>query len=301
MTRFVSIGECMVELTGAGDDLWRQGFAGDTFNTAWYARRALPADWTVAYHTVLGQDAMSDRMVAFIKDAGVETGSIIRHPTRQTGLYMVSLVDGERSFTYWRDTSAARTLADDPAVLDTVMGGAGLIYFSGITVAILGARRGAFLDAVARAQASGARVAFDPNIRPRLWPSTDALRNGIMESAAAADIVLPSFDDEATIFGDADPEVTARRYLVGRTTEVMVKNGAGTMAWAGPEGSGTASFGPAVSPVDTTGAGDSFNAAYLASRLSGHTMRDSARAGDDLARRVILQRGALIRPDATTE
>lgn len=298
--RVLSIGECMIELSVERSGLYRKGFAGDTFNTAWYARRALPPEWTVAYHTVLGSDAMSDRMVAFIKDSGVDTGSILRHPTRQTGLYMVSLVQGERSFTYWRDTSAARTLADDPAVLDTVLDGAGMIYFSGITIAILGGRRAAFLDAVARAQAAGARIAFDPNIRPRLWPSTDALRDGIIEAAATADIVLPSFDDEAAIFGDADPEATAHRYLTGRTTEVMVKNGGGMMAWAGLEGAGTLSFGPSVPPVDTTGAGDSFNAAYLAARVSSRNMPDAARAGDDLARQVILQRGALIRPDAAT-
>ncbi|MCJ8139250.1 sugar kinase [Falsirhodobacter halotolerans] len=298
MMRFVSIGECMVELTGAGEDLWRQGFAGDTFNTAWYARRALPADWTVDYHTALGTDPMSDRMVAFMAAAGVGTGTILRHPTRQAGLYMVSLTNGERSFTYWRDSSAARTLADDPAGLDTALAGAGVIYFSGITVAILGDRRAAFLAAVGRARDAGARVAFDPNLRPRLWTDREAMCQGITEAAAAADIVLPSFDDEAAFFGDADPAATARRYRTGRTTEVMVKNGGGPMAFDGPDGADGMSFGPAAEPVDTTGAGDSFNAAYLAARLSGDSMRDAARAGDALARQVILQRGALIRPGA---
>lgn len=293
--RFVSIGECMLELTGAGTpDTWKSGFAGDTFNTAWYTRRALPADWTVAYHTVLGTDPMSDRICAFIENAGIETATIARHPTRIPGLYMVALKDGERSFTYWRDMSAARTLADDPAALDAALKGADLLYFSGITAAILGPARAAFLASVARARAAGATVAFDPNIRPRLWSSPDDLRAGLTEAAAAADIVLPSFEDEAHWFGDADPQATARRYLSGGAREVMVKNGGGDLAIGTPDGIETIALGAPVQPVDTTGAGDSFNAAYLAARLLGKSPREAATAGDTLAREVILHPGALI-------
>ncbi|MEI4474109.1 sugar kinase [Frigidibacter sp. MR17.24] len=295
MMRFVSVGECMLELTGTGaPNTWKSGFAGDTFNTAWYARRALPTEWSVAYHTVVGTDPLSDGMVQFIADAGVETATIGRHPTRMPGLYMVTLTNGERSFTYWRETAAARTLADDPVVLDAALDGATLVYFSGITAAILGDKRSDFLRAVGRARAAGATVAFDPNIRPRLWSSPDALRAGLTEAAAAADIVLPGYEDEAHWFGDADPTVTAQRYLAGGSSEVMVKNGGGEVALGTAEGIESFTLGPAVKPLDTTGAGDSFNGAYLSARLQGASPRVAAAAGDALARRVIMQRGALV-------
>lgn len=307
MHRFVSVGECMLELTGTGQpDLWKSGFAGDTFNTAWYARQGLGPDWAVAYHTMVGSDPLSSAMVDFIAGAGIETGTIGRHPTRMPGLYMVSLANGERSFTYWRENAAARCLADDAGALDAALAGAGLLYFSGITAAILGDKRGAFLAAVARARAAGAQVAFDPNIRPRLWPSPEALRQGMTEAAAAADIVLPSHEDEAHWFGDANPEATARRYLAGGAREVIVKNGGGDLALGLADGGladggladgasvETFSLGAAITPVDTTGAGDSFNAAYLVARLNGQAPRAAALAGDQLARRVILHRGALL-------
>lgn len=76
--RFLSIGECMVELSQAEDGHLRKGFAGDTFNTARYARACLPADWSIDYFTALGDDAMSDEMVAFMGGAGIGTASIRR-------------------------------------------------------------------------------------------------------------------------------------------------------------------------------------------------------------------------------
>lgn len=293
--RIVSVGECMVEFVGTGTpDTWRSGFAGDTFNTAWYLHQAMP-EWQVDYHTVLGVDPLSERMVDFIAGEGIGTRTIARHPTRMPGLYLVSLSGGERSFTYWRESAAARTLADDVDRLDAALEGADLVYFSGITSAILGDRRDVFLTAIGRARANGARIAFDPNIRPRLWPSPEELRKGITASAAAADIVLPSHEDEAVWFGDADPAATVQRYLDAGATEVMVKNGGGDVATGHAGAVEAFSLGELVTPVDTTGAGDSFNGAYLAARLGGADIRAAAGAGDALARQVILHRGALMR------
>ena len=175
--RIVSVGECMVELSGAGQGLWRQAFAGDTFNTAWYLRALMPADAQVAYLTCVGQDAISQAMVDFIAGAGIGTGCISRHPTRAPGLYMIDLKDGERSFTYWRDSSAARCLADDPDHLARCLLGADLVYFSGITLAILTPDRRR--DLLAALAASGARVAFDSNMRLRLWSDADEMRDWI--------------------------------------------------------------------------------------------------------------------------
>lgn len=92
--RFVALGECMIELSQAGNGLLRQGFAGDTLNTAWYARALLPAAWAVDYATVLGHDPASDQMLAELAAAGIGTGRIARHPTRVPGLYLISLSEG---------------------------------------------------------------------------------------------------------------------------------------------------------------------------------------------------------------
>ena len=94
----------------------------------------------------------------------------------------------------------------------------------------------ALLAAVAAAREGGVTVAFDPNLRPRLWPDGDEMRDWIMRGAAVADVGLPSFDDEAGHFGDASPEATVARYRAAGIATVMVKNGAGTVLAAGPGG-----------------------------------------------------------------
>lgn len=295
MKQFLSIGECMLELSGAGDDLWRMGVAGDTLNTAWYARRALGPDWQVEYLTRLGTDRFSDRIAGFLTAEGIGSTHLQRDPARGPGLYAISLADGERSFTYWRGQSAARHLADDEQALRAAIGDASVVYFTGITLAILApAARAALLREAQAARVAGATVAFDPNIRPKLWESPQAACDWIMRAAAVSTIALPSFEDEAGAFGDAAPEATAARYREAGAGEVVVKNGGAEMLI---EAGGRLRIGdlPKVRPVDSTGAGDSFNAAYLAARLTGNDPAAAARAGHALAARVVQAHGALVR------
>lgn len=283
----------MVELSGAGQGLWRQAFAGDTFNTAWYLRALMPEAAQVDYLTCVGRDAISNALLDFIAGAGVGTGCITRHPTRAPGLYMIDLKDGERSFTYWRDSSAARCLADDPDHLARCFEGADLIYFSGITLAILGSdRREALLAAL---KAAPGRVAFDSNMRLRLWSGVEEMRDWIMRGAAVADIALPSFDEEAQHFGDATPRDTAERYLGAGVAEILVKNGGEDMLGRTPDGEWLdLPCGERIQPVDTTGAGDSFNGGYLSARLAGAGMAEAVARGHATASRVIQHPGALI-------
>ncbi len=297
MTRIVCVGECMVELAPTGEPgTFRMGFAGDTMNTAWYLRRRLPGSWTVDYLSAVGTDPISDRMVAFLAGEGLGTRHLARRADRTVGLYLIELADGERSFAYWRGESAARTLARDEAVLAAGLDGARLAYLSGITLAILPeADRARLLAALAAFRAAGGTVAFDPNLRPRLWPSGDAMCAAVMQAAGVADIVLPSYQDEAQAFGDADPAATLARY--GGAATVVVKDGAGPVLWRDGEAQGRHATAPVAAVVDTTAAGDSFNAGFLAARLTGADMGAAAAAGAGLAARVIGGRGALVAVD----
>ncbi|MDO5640988.1 MAG: sugar kinase [Paracoccus sp. (in: a-proteobacteria)] len=292
----LSIGEAMLELSPADQPaLWHSGYAGDTLNTAWYLRRILGADWRVGYLSRVGMGAFSQGMLDFLDAEGIETTHITRDPAREIGLYAISLKDGERSFAYWRDNSAARGLADDPALLDRALAGCKLAYLSGITMAILPpAGRAALLDALAAARASGTVVVFDPNLRPRLWADAATMRAGVEGAAAGADLVFPSFDDEATHFGDADMGATISRYLGLGARHVVVKNGGGPMAYGGADGTGRIDGLVPEAAVDTTAAGDSFNAGYLAAWLDGEDCEGAIRAGHALSQQVIRRRGALV-------
>ncbi|KXG85849.1 sugar kinase [Agrobacterium bohemicum] len=296
--RFLSIGECMVELSQAGDGLLRKGFAGDTLNTAWYARACLPADWTVDYFTALGDDPLSEEMRSFIQAAGIETGNISRIKGGTPGLYLINLKDGERTFSYWRSTSAARQLATDADHLRGTIEAADLIYFSGITLAILATPMAVdtFLSELRRAKAAGKHVVFDPNIRPRLWADKHTMLSIITDGARAATTVMPSFDDETGSFGDADIEATIKRYRGLGVANIVVKDGekGATLDFAGQR-----SHAPAVkaaSVVDTTSAGDSFNGAFLSKLITGSTPADAATFAAKAAATVIGHHGALIDP-----
>lgn len=296
MTRIVAIGECMVELSPQPDTEYvRIGFAGDTLNTAWYLRRLLPPSAKVDYLTAVGTDDISDRMVAFLDAAGIGTGQILLRPALTVGLYMIQLTDGERSFAYWRGQSAARTLAQDAQALRDALAGADIAYFSGITLAILPEQdRATLLEVLRQFRAGGGTVAFDPNLRPRLWPTVKDMTRSVMDAAAVSDIALPSFEDEASYFGDLSPEDTAHRYAAVGVTEVVVKNGADPMLVLAA-GTRTIAAAPTVDTVvDTTAAGDSFNAGYLAARVQGSPISTALTAGAGLAARVITRTGALV-------
>lgn len=273
---------------------YAMGFAGDTFNTAWYLRRLSGQDVAVDYLTAVGDDAVSKKMLDFMASAGVGTSLIGRRIDATVGLYLVSLENGERTFSYWRESSAARELDRG---LDRLVDVAPetLVYFSGITLAILsedGRKR--LIGAMATSRRSGCTVAFDPNIRPRLWEDTPTLRHWIESAVAVADIALPSADDEKDAFGDESPRATAERYLGLGAGCVVVKDGANTVLLRDCQG-GTEKHAPSpVDPVDTTAAGDAFNAGFLAALNHGDAYDVALAGGCDLAARVVRGRGALV-------
>ena len=293
MTNLLSIGECMVELAPRADGAFAMNFAGDTFNTAWYAARTAPKGLTVSYLSAVGDDALSVRMADFMAQAGI-TPVLARRPGRSVGLYMISLKDGERSFSYWRDTSAARSLADDLDVLPGLKAG-DMAYFSGITMAILSdAARERLLLALTRARAAGVTVTFDPNLRPRLWPDMDTMRHWITRAAEVCDIALPSYEDEAVHFGDADPAGTADRYSRAGAGVVVVKNGAEAVLLRTPQGDTQIAPPKIAKVVDTTAAGDSFNAGFLVGILSGEDAATATHRACALAAQVVQHPGALV-------
>jgi 2-dehydro-3-deoxygluconokinase len=295
--RVACIGECMVELTLPRDDdgATRVGFAGDTANTAVYLKRAAP-EVGVAYVTALGTDALSERMNGFFAAEGLDTRLVERRADLAPGLYAISVdARGERSFTYWRDSSAARTLFLPPCtVTPERLADFDLVYFSAITLAILAPeardRLAGFLGGY---RGRGGRVAFDSNYRPRLWPGVAVARAEVARFWALADIGLPSLDDELALYGEAgEAAVLARLAAAG------VRRGALKRGEEGPVPLGAAgplpAFPPAERVVDTTAAGDSFNGAYLAALMRGLPEADCLAAGHATASEVIGHPGAIV-------
>jgi len=292
----LAIGECMAELAPSeteGD--FRLGFAGDTFNTAWYLAQCAP-DVQVSYLSAIGDDATSQQMRAFMRDSGIDDRFVQTCAGKTIGLYLISLDNGERSFSYWRGQSAARSLADEPELLSSAMATADLIYFSGITLAILPKeKRAALLTALQSARDAGKTIAFDPNLRPRLWASSEEMTQEIMRAAATSDIALPSFEDEADWFKDADCQATIARYRQAGVGTVVVKNGEEAVVFAQGAIDGEVPVQAVKTIVDSTAAGDSFNAGFFAGHVDGRSLDQSIRDACAISRQVVQNRGALVR------
>lgn len=294
-----AVGECMIELSGQSGDSWRMGYAGDSFNTLW-AMRALVPGHHVDYVSAFGDDPFSEAQIAFFRAHGIGIADSPRIAGARPGLYAITLTGAERSFTYWRSEAAARQLADDAGRLARSLADRVLIYFSGITLAILPTRgRMALIAALGVAREAGTHIAFDPNYRPRLWADAIAARDAIAEALAVTDIALPTFPDEQALYGDASPEATVRRLERAGVAEIVVKNGEAD-ALVSHYQLGQRVPATRVEAVDTTGAGDAFNGAYLAARLTGLVPAEAAARAHRVAGAVVGVRGALA-PFATIQ
>ncbi|MFK7877104.1 MAG: sugar kinase [Paracoccaceae bacterium] len=268
--------------------------AGDVFNSAVYFKRAMGSGGDVQFLSALGDDAFSDMIRAKVSLEDISTQHIRVVPGGQCGLYAVSTdAQGERSFAYWRSTSAARTLFSTDSDFKACEP-ADVVVLSGISIAILSDKaRQKLLDWLVVARKDGLRVAFDSNYRPRLWDSVAQAQHWIGAFWNITDIGFPSVDDEQALFGETDLQGVLARFQSYGIPQGALKAG----------GQGAVLLGDTndlVKPIrkpnvrDTTAAGDSFNAGFLAALLSGSTPTNAALAGHALAGRVIEHRGAIL-------
>ena len=304
MIRVAAIGECMIELAcGSGTDA-TIGFGGDTLNTAMYlARCGATAGIAVDYVTALGMDPMSDAMVGTWAAEGIGTSHVARREDRLPGLYMIHTDDsGERRFYYWRQQAAVRELflgADADRLL-AALSDYDALYFSGITLAVLAAEaRERFRQALLEARRRGARVVFDSNYRPALWPAAAAAQLVLTAFLPTVTLALPSFEDEAKLWGDRSAAATAERYAAAGVPEIVVKCGPADCVVLADGVIRSVPATTQVKAVDTTAAGDGFNAGYLAARLRDFEPVRAAETAHRLAGAIIGHRGAIM-PRALT-
>lgn len=288
--RAVLIGEAMLEVSQHGSGC-RLGYGGDTLNTAIHLARA---GLTTAYLTAIGSDPLSARLKESWAAEGLDTSLVLVHPDRTTGLYAIATdASGERSFTYWRDTSAAREMfgIDGADIAKGEATHAGLFAFSLISLAILpDADRLSLIELASQVRKNGGKVAFDGNYRPRLWAGPADAIEWRDQAIAVADIGLPTLEDEVALGMPVDARQVAAHWQALGCQEIVVKLGpAGCLL---PDG--TLAPPPQVlQPVDTSGAGDAFNGGYLAARMRGESIRAAARAGQALAGWAVMRRGGV--------
>ncbi len=297
----ICVGEALIELAHGADGRFSPACGGDTFNVAIYLARA---GLKVAFASAIGDDPYSNGVVALAAAEGVAADLMLRIAGRQPGLSLIeSGPAGERITRYWRDGAPAAELFElaDWGRIAERLTAARLVYFSGITLSLYSTLGlGRFLATLEVARQQGVKVAFDGNFRPRAWRGDlQRTRAVFIETLKRVDIALPTFDDEAVLWGDPSPESTVERLQAFGIGEIVVKNGPSSALVAIGGGQEFVPVPEVLVPVDPTAAGDAFNAAYLAARLSGTIPAEAAQAGHRLAGNVIRHPGSLLPRTAT--
>ncbi len=305
MLDFLCIGEPLAEFTNdpATPDLFHRRLGGDTLNAAIYLARLRP-DLRVGYLSRLGEDGMSRWMRETIAREGVEVEGIAAEPTGSPGLSFIATdATGERSFTYWRDQAPARRMFGTDGTEVAALGQARVLLLSGITLAILPvearARLLAELDALRQ---RGVTVAYDTNYRPRLWRDRAEAAEWTERALAVTSLALPSLDDLAALWEEVDPEAVMARCETHAPGMVVLTTGGGAVLARDASGAALQVALPApVAAVDTTAAGDSFDAALLSALQRGKPLEAAILDGARLASCVVCYPGAIIPRDAMKE
>jgi 2-dehydro-3-deoxygluconokinase len=286
----------MIEFVRGGDGRFAMGCAGDTFNVAIYLARAGVG---AAFATALGDDPYSEAILALADAEGVSRELVLRVRGRLPALSVVDLdAAGARHRHEWRGEGPARELFELPdwGRLAAGLSKAKLVYFSGITLSLYSNTGiGRLLAVIEAIRAQGVKIAFDENFRPHGWRGDlPRARTVFMETLKRIDIALPAYDDEAVLWGDPSPQATVERLQAFGIGEIVVKNGPNSALVVAGNASEFVPVPEVVVPIDSTAAGDSFNAAYLAARVLDRRPSEAAAAAHRLAAQVIRHRGALM-------
>jgi 2-dehydro-3-deoxygluconokinase len=294
--RVICIGECMAELRATAENTFERAYAGDVYNTAVYLKRSLP-DAQVQFLTAIGDDATSRAMRKAWVSEGIDDTLAFTVEGGLPGLYLIETDScGERRFQYWRSNSAARRwLSLLQAHGESALWGADIIYFSGIALAILNLNeRSHAIELLRRVRTHVGRMVFDPNVRLTLWETAQIAAETIEAALSICDIALPSSEDIARLFRLEEPEQQANLLLAMGVRELAITLGSSGCLVVDGEVR-TRLPAPTVDIVaDTSGAGDAFNGAYLATRLRGSSAEEAAQAGLIVGSRVVTHAGAIV-------
>lgn len=295
----------MIELNGKPFGEMQQTFGGDTLNAAIYlcrSQRDLAPELSVKYVTAVGSEPLSQEMTARWKHEGVDTSLVLTDTKRSPGLYLIQLDEqGERTFLYWRDQSAAKHLVQHPAFAQVTsdLKSADMVFVSGISLAILPKQdRALMLALLVQLRDTGVEIAFDSNYRPVLWPDDNhqTVQSVYHLMYRTTDLALVTFEDEQAIWGDETPLQTCERLTSFGVKTVVVKLGADgcLVSELGVNEPYNVSTTVVENVVDTTSAGDSFNGGFLATYLETSDIKQACHNGNVLAGEVIQHKGAII-------
>lgn len=298
------IGECMAEISGPALGLMQQSFGGDTLNTALYLKMLQPEHGVVSYVTAMGEDKLSQTIIRRWQQAGIDTSLVLIDPAHQVGLYMIENdPSGERTFQYWRSDSAAKYLVRHPQFnkVEQKLSEYSHVFLSGISLAILPDKdKFTLIETLKKLKQNGqVTIIFDGNYRPRLWADQATAQLFYKQLYALADLALITFDDEVLLWQDDSLAACRERLLQHEIKHLVLKDGANGCSYNNATDQVIIPTNPVAKVIDTTAAGDSFNAGFLAGWLTQKPAQYCGELGNAVAGQVIQQKGAIVPLDIT--
>ncbi|MCX8171347.1 MAG: sugar kinase [Candidatus Bathyarchaeota archaeon] len=275
MVDVASFGEPMVEFcaTEVGKlrdvRLFKRGWGGDTSNFIIAVARL---GGKAGYICRIGEDEFGESFLNLWRSEGVDTSQVIVEKGGFTAIYFISLLPGGgHDFTYFRKGSAASHYSPsdlNPEYLSKLK----VFHSSGISMAISESCRETVLKAADLIKEHGGLFSFDVNFRPKLWSSQYA-RPFIEGALRKADIVFASREDIDLLYGEDVDKFAKRIYGFARPIFIVIKmGGEGCIIFDGEKRISIPGF--KVNVVDTTGAGDAFDGAFIVGLLEGKPLED---------------------------
>lgn len=295
MNSIYFLGECMVELRQTNRTTMAQSFAGDVYNSAVYIKRCFPNIHS-AMLSVVGHDQLSHNMLHAFASEQLDTKLVLHHDNKAPGMYLVETDDtGERSFTYWRNESAARTVVSflNQQTMQE-LAKADYLFFSGISLAVIEQdARALFWQKVLWLKQQGVKIIFDPNFRARLWHNNQEAKVQFEQAFNHSDIVLPGIEDFEALYGFTSAIEIIDFLAPFNIDETVIKNGPESVVTVQNNQQQTHAITPVNNVVDTTSAGDAFNGVYLGARFSQQSIKASVQLAAKAAGIVIQNPGAI--------
>ncbi len=262
----------------AGVDHFTKRIAGADLNVAIGLARL---GFRVGYVSRVGADSFGRHVLDTLEKEGIDASHVSIDPQYPTGFQLKSKETGGRdpSVEYFRKGSAASHLSIedfDPEYVNC----ARHLHLTGVAPAISASSRELAFRLAQSMRAAGKTVSFDPNLRPSLWPSHEAMAASLNALAALSDWVLPGLGEGLALTGYKTPEDIARFYLDAGASGVVVKLGAQGAYFRTAGESGYVAARPVASVVDTVGAGDGFAVGLVSALLEGQALLEAVARGN---------------------
>ncbi len=266
---------------------------GDLAKVSHFTKRVAGADLNVAiglsrlgfktgWVSRVGRDSFGRYVFDVLETEGIDATCVTVDERFPTGFQLKSKNDdgSDPAIEYFRKGSAASHLSLDDYVADYVLG-ARHLHLTGVAPALSASSRELAFHLAREMKKAGKSISFDPNLRPTLWPSREAMAESLNALAALADWVMPGVSEGVTLTGHSKPEDIARFYLDRGAKGVAVKLGASGAYFRTAEGDeGMAAAAPVKNIVDTVGAGDGFAVGVVSAMLEGRDVRFALARGN---------------------